>query len=74
MPGEHGIRLYFMMIPDVHDLVDYKFDFVHDIMRDFAQANGYAYVDLLPAMSGLRPRANLGDAGRPAPQRIRSTN
>jgi len=64
---EHGIRLYFMMIPDVHDLVDYKFMFVHDIMRNFAKANGYAYVDLLPAMTGLRPQEIWAMPGDPHP-------
>jgi lysophospholipase L1-like esterase len=63
----HGIRLYFMMIPDVHDLVDYKFMFVHDLMRDFAKANGYAYVDLLPAMTGLRPEQIWAMPGDPHP-------
>lgn len=63
----HGIRLYFMMIPDVHDLVDYKFTFVHDIMRKFARANGYAYVDMLPAMSGLRPEQIWAMPGDPHP-------
>ena len=62
------IRLYFMMIPDVHDLVDYKFEFIHDIMRSFAEQNGYAYVDLLPVMKGLRPEETCGDAlGDPHP-------
>ncbi len=65
--GEHGIRLYFMMIPDVHDLVDYKFNFVHDIMRNFAKAHGYAYVDMLPAMSGLRPEQTWAMPGDPHP-------
>jgi lysophospholipase L1-like esterase len=64
---QHGIRLYFMMTPDVHDLVDYKFMFVHDIMRNFAKANGYAYVDLLPAMTGLRPQEIWAMPGDPHP-------
>jgi lysophospholipase L1-like esterase len=67
---EHGIRLYFMMIPDVHDLVDYKFAFVHDIMRDFAQQNGYAYIDLLPPMSGLRPQEIWAMPGDPHPNAL----
>ena len=62
-----GIRLYFMMLPDVHDLVDYKFMFVHDIMRQFAEQNGYAYVDLLPVMTGLRPQETWAMPGDPHP-------
>ena len=67
---EHGIRLYFMMIPDVHDLADYKFSFVHDIMRDFARHNGYTYVDMLPPMSGLRPREIWAMPGDPHPNAL----
>ena len=64
---ERGIRLYFMMIPDVHDLLDYKFMFVHDIMQNFAKQNGYAYVDMLPAMTGLRPQEIWAMPGDPHP-------
>jgi lysophospholipase L1-like esterase len=66
----HGIRLYFMMIPDVHDLIDYKFMFVHEIMRDFAQHNGYAYIDLLPAMTGLKPQEIWAMPGDPHPNAV----
>lgn len=66
----HGIRLYFMMIPDVHDLIDYKFMFVHDIMRDFVKANGYAYIDLLPAMTGLKPQEIWAMPGDPHPNAV----
>ena len=64
---ERGIRLYFMMTPDVHDLVDYKFGFVHDIMRKLAAQDGYVYVDLLPAMTGLRPEQTWAMPGDPHP-------
>jgi lysophospholipase L1-like esterase len=64
---ERGIRLYFMMTPDVHDLVDYKFTFVHDIMRKVAGQDGYFYVDLLPAMTGLRPEQTWAMPGDPHP-------
>jgi lysophospholipase L1-like esterase len=62
-----GIRLYFMMTPDVHDLIDYKFTFVHDIMRKIAEQDGYVYVDLLPAMTGLRPEQTWAMPGDPHP-------
>jgi lysophospholipase L1-like esterase len=64
---QRGIRLYFMMTPDVHDLIDYKFTFVHDIMRKYAERNGYAYVDLLPVMAGLRPEETWAMPGDPHP-------
>jgi lysophospholipase L1-like esterase len=64
---ERGIRLYFMMTPDVHDLLDYKFTFVHDIMRRIAEEDGYVYVDLLPVMTGLRPEQTWAMPGDPHP-------
>lgn len=68
--NERGIRLYFEMIPDVHNLVDYKFGFIHDRMRDIAKADGYTYVDLLPAMRGLRPQELWAMPGDPHPNAL----
>src|SRR5262249_32639826 len=34
----NNIRLYLAMVPDVHNLIDYKFGFVHDAMRKIAEA------------------------------------
>jgi hypothetical protein len=48
----HRIRLYLAMTPDVHNLIDYQFGFVHSTMRRIAEADGYTFVDLLPAMRG----------------------
>lgn len=60
----HHIRLYLAMVPDVHNLVDYKFGFIHDIMKRVAAEQGYTYIDLLPALNGRQPEdlwAMLGD-------------
>lgn len=64
---ERNVRLYFLMTPDVHDLVDYKFRFIHDIMRKIAETNGFTYIDLLPAMTGLRPQQIWAMPGDPHP-------
>lgn len=63
----NNIRLYLAMTPDVHNLVDYKFGFVHDSMRDVAQRNGYTYVDLLPGMRGRPPEELFAMPGDPHP-------
>jgi len=63
----HQIRLYLAMTPDVHDLVAYKFDFVHDLMRGVAEGRGYTYVDLLPAMRGRPPQELFAMPGDPHP-------
>jgi hypothetical protein len=67
---QHDIRLFFMMIPDVQDLRDYKFQFVHDIMSKIAERYGYVYVDLLPAMTGLRPDEIWAMPGDPHPNAL----
>ena len=64
---EHGIRIYLAMIPDVHDLFDYKFRFAHDIMRHVAEQYGYTYIDLLPALEGRAPSDMMAMPGDPHP-------
>jgi lysophospholipase L1-like esterase len=64
---QHHIRIYFAMTPDVHDLVDYKFGYIHDLMHDIAVKDGYKYVDLLPAMRNLTPSVLWSMPGDPHP-------
>lgn len=63
----HRIRIYLAMTPDVHNLIDYKFNFVHDTMRQIAAEDGYTYVDLLPAMLGRPPQELFAMPGDPHP-------
>jgi lysophospholipase L1-like esterase len=64
------IRIFLAMTPDVHNLVDYKFEFVHSIMRRVAEADGYTYVDLLPAMRGRPPQELFAMPGDPHPNAL----
>jgi lysophospholipase L1-like esterase len=66
----HEIRLFLAMTPDVHNVVDYKLGFVHDTMRQVAAANGYTYVDLLPAMRGRPPEELFAMPGDPHPNAL----
>jgi lysophospholipase L1-like esterase len=63
----NDIRVYLAMTPDVHDLVDYRFDFVHDRMRAVAGELGFVYVDQLPAMRNLTPTEMWSMPGDPHP-------
>ena len=65
-----GIRLYLAMTPDVHNLIDYKFGFIHDTMRQIAQTDGFIYVDLLPAMRGRQPEELFAMPGDPHPNAL----
>jgi lysophospholipase L1-like esterase len=67
---QNDIRIYLAMVPEVHNLVDYKFGFVHDIMRQIATDDGYAYVDLLPAMLGHPPEQMWAMPGDPHPNAL----
>lgn len=65
-----GIRIYFAMAPDVHNLTDYKFTFAHDAMRRIAEADGYTYIDLLPAMQGHPAESLFAMPGDPHPNAL----
>lgn len=67
---QRNIRLYLAMTPDIHNLVDYKFGFVHDIMRKVAGDLGYAYVDMLPALRGRPPQELFAMPGDPHPNAL----
>ncbi|WP_441258696.1 SGNH/GDSL hydrolase family protein [Bradyrhizobium sp. 521_C7_N1_3] len=62
-----NIRLYMAMTPDVHNLKDYPFGFIHDKMRSIAKSNGYKFVDLLPALGKLSPEQIWAMPGDPHP-------
>lgn len=66
----HHIRIYLAMTPDVHNLVDYKLGYIHDIMRNIAQGDGYTYIDLLPAMRGRPPQELFAMPGDPHPNAL----
>lgn len=66
----HGIRIYLVMTPDVHNLIDYKFEYIHDIMHDIAVNDGYSYIDLLPAMRGRPPQELFAMPGDPHPNTL----
>lgn len=67
---QHDIRIYLAMIPDVHNLIDYKFGFVHKIMKQIAERDGYRYIDLLPVLQGRPPEALWAMPGDPHPNAL----
>jgi len=65
-----GIPLYMAMTPDVHNLANYPFGYIHDLMAQLAKQNGYTYVDFLPAFRGLRPTDIFAMPGDPHPNGV----
>lgn len=67
---ERNIRLYFAMMPDVHNLTDYPFRAIHDQMRQAANELGFSYVDLLPEFENLKPAEVWAMPGDPHPNAL----
>lgn len=66
----NNIRLYLAMMPDIHNLKDYKFGYIHEIMRGVAAEYGYQYIDLLPSMQGRPPEELFAMPGDPHPNAL----
>lgn len=64
------IRIYLAMVPDFHNLVDYKFSFVNKLMEENAREFGYRFIDLLPAVQGRRPEEMWAMPGDPHPNAL----
>lgn len=56
---KHNIKLYLMMMPEVHDLADYRYEFSHEIMSKLAGEFGYRFIDALPALKNVRDAKSL---------------
>ena len=54
-----GIRVYFLMTPDFYNISDYKYNFIHEIMRKEAVERGFLYLDLLPAFTNVKNSRSL---------------
>ncbi len=67
---QKNIRLYLAMTPDVHNLGNYEFGFIHDQMRSIAAEDGYVFVDLLPAFGTLKPEQVWAMPGDPHPNAL----
>ncbi|HWR04252.1 MAG TPA: SGNH/GDSL hydrolase family protein [Humidesulfovibrio sp.] len=67
---QNNIRIYLAMTPDIHNLVDYKFNFVHQKMETIAKRLGYVYIDLLPALKGIPPEQIYAMRGDPHPNAL----
>ena len=63
----HHIRLYLAMVPDVHNLTNYPYTFVHDDLKSVATQYHYHYIDLYPALEGMGPAEIWNMPGDPHP-------
>jgi lysophospholipase L1-like esterase len=64
---QHDIRLYLTVVPDVHDLENYRLQFAHEMVGTVARELGYRTLDLLPAFGKLSPQDVWAMPGDPHP-------
>jgi len=64
---KRNIRIFLAMTPDVHDLVDYNFGFIHEQVKKIAEEEHYRFIDLLPSMKNLTPQELWSMPGDPHP-------
>ncbi|MDJ0950385.1 MAG: SGNH/GDSL hydrolase family protein [Alphaproteobacteria bacterium] len=65
-----GTRVYLAVVPDVHNLKNYPFHFVHQRMGQVAKQYGFTYIDLFPAFRELTPEEVWALPGDPHPNRL----
>ncbi len=63
----NNIRIYIVMIPDIKNLIDYKFDYIHAQIAEIAKANDYIFLDSLPRFRGLSFESLYAMPGDPHP-------
>ena len=65
-----GTRVLLAMMPDIHNLKDYPFGFVHEHMARLAKRLGWEYVDLLKGLDIDDPRSIYAIPGDPHPNAV----
>ena len=59
-----------MKVLELHNLRQYQLGFIHDLVKQIAKEDGYRYIDLLPAFSGLSPEEVWAMPGDPHPNAL----
>lgn len=67
---KNNIRIYFLMTPDIHQLQDYPFNFIHDKVTSLARALGFRVVDTLDVLSKYSAEELWAMPGDPHPNAL----
>lgn len=67
---KNQIRVTLSIVPDVHNLTDYPFGFIHTKMAMAAADRGFAFVDLYPGFDGMTPDKIWSMPGDPHPNGV----
>lgn len=63
----HGIRVYLAITPDVHQLTNYPFRYIHERMAQVAAERGFIFIDLYPPFEREDPAGIWAMPGDPHP-------
>ncbi len=67
---ERNIRIYILMIPDINNLIDYKFEYIHKKIANLANQYEYIFVDSLPYFRGRSFESLYAMPGDPHPNAL----
>jgi lysophospholipase L1-like esterase len=59
LSGEHGFDFRVVVLPELHELVDYTFAAEHRLLTDFLDENGIRFLDLAPSFREQRDPQSL---------------
>jgi len=68
--SSHHIRVYFLMTPDIHQLHNYPFRFIHNEMKRLAAKRGFIYIDPLESFLSRKPEELWAMPGDPHPNAL----
>lgn len=55
----NNIRVIVAMIPDIHNLTNYPFIYIHEKVRQLALANGFEFIDLYDSFSTIKTQEEI---------------
>jgi lysophospholipase L1-like esterase len=68
--GKTPVKVVIAMMPDIHNLKNYPFDFIHQNMRELSVRFGFEFIDLRPALSGRDAKTLWAMPGDPHPSAL----
>lgn len=51
LSGTHHFKIILVMVPDIHAVKPYPFNFIHEYVRDMAKSYGWTFVDFSEALN-----------------------
>ena len=66
---KNDVKLFLVMTPDFHNLIDYPFSFIHSKIEGIASKNNIEFLDLLPYFEGISKEEIWVMPGDPHPNK-----